>query len=84
MKSQTLLVKIRIGPYFLKVSPGFGGSCFQKDILSLVYLSKFYGLDEVAEYWHQVIKINDYQRSRIVDKICSFTKKNKLQRKSQF
>ena len=70
----------RIGPYFLKVSPGFGGSCFQKDILSLVYLSKFYGLDEVAEYWHQVIKINDYQRSRIVDKICSFTKKNKLQR----
>jgi UDPglucose 6-dehydrogenase len=68
----------RIGSNFLKVSPGFGGSCFQKDILNLVYLSKFYGLHEVAEYWHQVIKINDYQRLRIVDKIVSFTKKNKL------
>ena len=68
----------RIGANFLKVSPGFGGSCFQKDILNLVYLSKFYGLNEVAEYWHQVIKINDFQRLRIVDKIVSFTKKNKL------
>ena len=68
----------RIGSEFLRVSPGFGGSCFQKDILNLVYLSKFYGLNEVAEYWHQVIKINDFQRLRIVDKIVSFTKKNKL------
>jgi len=54
----------RIGPHFLKSSVGFGGSCFQKDILNLVYLCKHYGLNQVAEYWNQVIKINDYQRER--------------------
>ena len=59
----------RIGPYFLNPSPGFGGSCFQKDILNLVYLCQFYGLHEVADYWHQVLKINDYQRDRITNKI---------------
>ena len=59
----------RIGKYFLKPSVGFGGSCFQKDILNLVYLCKSSGLDEVAEYWHQVVKINNYQRSRFVKKI---------------
>jgi UDPglucose 6-dehydrogenase len=59
----------RIGPHFLKASVGFGGSCFQKDILNLVYLCKFYGLDEVAEYWHQVVKINDYQKNRFAQKI---------------
>lgn len=59
----------RIGPHFLKASVGFGGSCFQKDILNLVYLCKFYGLHEVAEYWHQVIKINDYQKDRFAQKI---------------
>ena len=59
----------RIGPHFLKASVGFGGSCFQKDILNLVYLCKFYGLDEVAEYWHQVVKINDYQKDRFARKI---------------
>ena len=59
----------RIGPHFLKASVGFGGSCFQKDILNLVYLCKFYGLDEVAEYWHQVVKINDYQKDRFAQKI---------------
>ena len=48
----------RIGSKFLKASVGFGGSCFKKDILNLVYLCKFYGLYEVAEYWHQIIKIN--------------------------
>ena len=59
----------RIGPHFLKASVGFGGSCFQKDILNLVYLCKHYGLDEVAEYWHQVVKINDYQKGRFAQKI---------------
>ena len=59
----------RIGPHFLKASVGFGGSCFQKDILNLVYLCKYYGLDEVAEYWHQVVKINDYQTDRFAQKI---------------
>ena len=59
----------RIGPHFLEASVGFGGSCFQKDILNLVYLSKHYGLDEVAEYWHQVVKINDYQKNRFAQKI---------------
>ena len=61
----------RIGPDFLKASVGFGGSCFQKDILNLVYLCKHYGLDEVAEYWHQVIKINDYQKNRFAQKIIN-------------
>ena len=59
----------RIGPHFLKASVGFGGSCFQKDILNLVYLCKYYGLEEVAEYWHQVVKINDYQKERFAQKI---------------
>ena len=59
----------RIGPKFLKTSVGFGGSCFQKDILNLVYLCKYYGLNEVADYWNQVVKINNYQKSRFVNKI---------------
>ena len=59
----------RIGPKFLKASAGFGGSCFQKDILNLVYLCKFYGLDEEAEYWHQVVKINDNQKKRFAQKV---------------
>lgn len=59
----------RIGSKFLKASVGFGGSCFQKDILNLVYLFRHYGLEEVAEYWHQVIKINDYQKNRFAQKI---------------
>ena len=62
----------RIGPHFLRASVAFGGSCFQKDILNLAYLCKFYGLDEVAEYWHQVVKINDYQKNRFVQKIIDF------------
>merc|ERR1719453_2944162 len=52
----------RIGPKFLQPSVGFGGSCFQKDILSLIYICQSKGLTEVADYWHQVIKINDLQR----------------------
>ena len=59
----------RIGPHFLRASVGFGGSCFQKDILNLVYLCRHYGLDEVAEYWHQVVKINDYQKNRFAQRI---------------
>jgi UDPglucose 6-dehydrogenase len=59
----------RIGPKFLKASVGFGGSCFQKDILNLVYLCKYYGLEEVAEYWYQVVKMNDYQKDRFAQKI---------------
>ncbi|RYD84640.1 MAG: UDP-glucose 6-dehydrogenase [Verrucomicrobiaceae bacterium] len=59
----------RIGPKFLKASVGFGGSCFQKDILNLVYLCESFGLPEVAAYWNQVIQINDWQKSRFVGKI---------------
>ena len=54
----------RIGPKFLKASVGFGGSCFQKDILNLVYISKAFGLNEVADYWEQVIIMNDHQKKR--------------------
>jgi UDPglucose 6-dehydrogenase len=56
----------RIGPKFLKASVGFGGSCFQKDILNLVYLCRHYGLDEVADYWEQVVAINAWQKKRFV------------------
>lgn len=54
----------RIGSKFLKASVGFGGSCFQKDILNLVYLCHRFGLPEVADYWEQVVKINDFQKKR--------------------
>lgn len=59
----------RIGPKFLRSSVGFGGSCFQKDLLNLVYLCESFNLPEVADYWRQVIKINDWQKSRFVEKI---------------
>jgi UDPglucose 6-dehydrogenase len=59
----------RIGPKFLKASVGFGGSCFQKDILNLVYIAKSYGLHEVADYWEQVIIINDHQKRRFASNI---------------
>lgn len=59
----------RIGPKFLKASVGFGGSCFQKDILNLVYIAKSYGLDEVADYWEQVVMMNDHQKRRFAHKI---------------
>jgi UDPglucose 6-dehydrogenase len=59
----------RIGPKFLKASVGFGGSCFQKDILNLVYLCQQYGLDEVANYWKGVISINNYQKNRFANQI---------------
>ena len=59
----------RIGSKFLKSSVGFGGSCFQKDILNLVYIAKSYGLDEVADYWEQVVIINDHQKRRFASHI---------------
>jgi UDPglucose 6-dehydrogenase len=59
----------RIGPKFLKASVGFGGSCFQKDILNLVYLCEHFGLMEVAAYWEQVVIMNDYQKRRFAEKI---------------
>ena len=59
----------RIGSKFLKSSVGFGGSCFQKDILNLVYIAKSYGLNEVADYWEQVIIMNDHQKRRFSSKI---------------
>jgi UDPglucose 6-dehydrogenase len=61
----------RIGSKFLKASVGFGGSCFQKDILNLVYLCRFFNLPEVANYWEQVIKLNDYQKHRFAKKIIT-------------
>jgi UDPglucose 6-dehydrogenase len=62
--SKAIGMDSRIGSKFLNASVGFGGSCFQKDILNLVYISKSLGLNEVANYWHQVILMNDHQRSR--------------------
>ncbi|MEE2801056.1 MAG: UDP-glucose 6-dehydrogenase [Bacteroidota bacterium] len=59
----------RIGSKFLKASVGFGGSCFQKDILNLVYISRSYGLQEVADYWEQVIIMNDHQKRRFASNI---------------
>ncbi len=61
----------RIGPKFLKSSVGFGGSCFQKDILNLVYIAKSYGLNEVADYWEQVIIMNDHQKRRFAKNIIN-------------
>ena len=59
----------RIGSKFLKSSVGFGGSCFQKDILNLVYIAKSLGLYKVAEYWHQVIILNNHQKDRFAKNI---------------
>ncbi len=59
----------RIGPKFLKSSVGFGGSCFKKDLLNLVYLCEYFGLKEVATYWEQVVVMNEYQKNRFTKKI---------------
>ena len=59
----------RIGRKFLKAGPGFGGSCFKKDILNLVYLSRYYGLNEVADFWENTLLINRWQQNRIYKKV---------------
>ncbi len=61
----------RIGPHFLRASVGFGGSCFKKDILNLVYLCEYYGLPEVAAYWEQVVTMNEYQEARFVSNMVT-------------
>jgi UDPglucose 6-dehydrogenase len=61
----------RIGPNFLRASVGFGGSCFRKDILNLVYLCEYYGLPEVAAYWEQVVTMNEYQKENFVTKMVT-------------
>ncbi len=61
----------RVGDKFLNASVGFGGSCFKKDILNLVYLCRYYGLQETADYWEGVVKINNYQRERFVMNMLS-------------
>ncbi len=67
----------RIGSKFLKSSVGFGGSCFKKDILNLVYIARHYGLNEVADYWESVVAINTYQTERIANQIIKSINKNK-------
>jgi UDPglucose 6-dehydrogenase len=67
--SKAIGMDSRIGAKFLKPSVGFGGSCFQKDILNLVYICRSYGLNEVADYWDNVLKINDFQKYRFADAI---------------
>ena len=69
--SKAIGMDSRIGSKFLKASVGFGGSCFQKDILNLVYIAKTYGLEEVADYWEQVILMNEHQKQRFSDRIVS-------------
>ena len=59
----------RIGEYFLNPGPGFGGSCFKKDILNLSYICDYYGLHEVASYWQKVVDINQWQNKRISELI---------------
>merc|ERR1712014_188147 len=59
----------RIGPKFLNASIGFGGSCFQKDILNLVYICEQFGLNEVAAYWQQVVDMNEYQKRTFTQRI---------------
>ncbi|MEC3906313.1 UDP-glucose 6-dehydrogenase [Tamlana sp. 2201CG12-4] len=69
--SKAIGMDSRIGPKFLNASVGFGGSCFQKDILNLVYIAKSYGLNEVADYWEQVVLMNDHQKNRFSDNIVN-------------
>ena len=67
--SQAIGTDTRIGSKFLRSGPGFGGSCFQKDILNLVYLCGHYGLHQISDYWHQVVELNKWQQDRIAEKV---------------
>ena len=69
--AQAIGMDSRIGSKFIKASVGFGGSCFQKDILNLVYICKSFGLNEVADYWEQVIIMNDHQKRRFSKNIVN-------------
>ena len=79
--SKAIGMDSRIGSSFLKTSVGFGGSCFQKDILNLVYISRSLGLEKVADYWEQILIINRHQRDRFSKKIIECISKNKLEPK---
>jgi UDPglucose 6-dehydrogenase len=76
--SKAIGMDSRIGSSFLKTSVGFGGSCFQKDILNLVYISRSIGLEKVANYWEQILIINEHQRDRFAKKIHSLINKESL------
>tara|TARA_B100000242_G_scaffold46993_1_gene27919 strand:- start:2930 stop:4351 length:1422 start_codon:yes stop_codon:yes gene_type:complete len=80
--SKAIGMDTRIGNKFLSPGPGFGGSCFQKDILNLVYLCEYYNLNEVANYWQQVVNINNWQKDRIskliVNKLFGTVSQKKL------
>ena len=79
--SKAIGMDSRIGSSFLKTSVGFGGSCFQKDILNLVYIARSEGLEKVADYWEQVLIINEHQRDRFSKKIIDLIRKEKLEPK---
>jgi UDPglucose 6-dehydrogenase len=76
--SKAIGMDSRIGKSFLKTSVGFGGSCFQKDILNLVYIARSIGLEKVADYWEQVLIINKHQRNRFSKKIINCIIENNL------
>ena len=76
--SKAIGMDSRIGKSFLKTSVGFGGSCFQKDILNLVYIARSMGLEKVANYWEQILIINKHQRDRFSKKIIHLIRKEKL------
>lgn len=78
--SKSVGMDSRIGSKFLQSSVGFGGSCFKKDVLNLVYLSRYYNLPEVAEYWENVLKINEFQKERFAKKINQIFEKEKIQK----
>ena len=79
--SKAIGMDSRIGSSFLKTSVGFGGSCFQKDILNLVYIARSEGLDKVADYWEQILIINQHQRDRFSIKIINIIRKENLKLK---